>query len=120
MATASGLAMLAQARLPPLCDETIVNSPTRDKGPPVTETNKFSSRSALCLGQLHPFEVLWKMGDLPAGARPMLMITGPGGVLILPERWFYMTLNLEDLFTVAYRLEMIGETGCHRHKISFK
>ena len=120
MATASGISMLSHARLPPLCDETIVNISDRASGKSVSETNKFNPNSALCLGQLHPLEVLWKLGDLPERARPMLMVTGPGEVLVLPERWLHMTLNVEDIFTVAYRLTMIGETQCNRHGTSYK
>ena len=96
--TPTGVSMLAKAGLPPLCtrygnDERI----TFDK------RNKFHKDSSLCLGQLHPLEILYKIGNLGRSMRPLLVVQEPGEIMILPGRWLHMTLNLEDLFTVSYR-----------------
>ena len=87
--------MFANANLPPLCDES----------DPLTFNikNKHHPNASLCLGHLHPLEMLRKMLDLKEEARPEVAMTGPGDVLVIPERWMHMTINLEDSYTVSYR-----------------
>ena len=89
-----GANMLANAKLPPLCDET---NPYRQ--------SKHLPNSTPCLGQLHPMEVFRKLSDIEEPARPILVLTKPGETLVLPERWMHMTVNLDDSFTVSYRFE---------------
>jgi hypothetical protein len=95
LGTPSGARMLANANLPPLCDET---------APAIFNVkNKHHPNSSLCLGHLHPLEMLRKMVDLEEAARPMLVLTNGGDTLLLPERWMHMTINFDDQFTVSYR-----------------
>jgi hypothetical protein len=89
--------MLKRAHLPPLCNETDPN--------PSLKSSKYHARSSLCLGQLHPLEVLCKLADIEESARPMILLTNPGEALVLPERWMHMTVNLDETFTVSYRFE---------------
>ena len=97
--TAAGVSLLAKAGLPPMCrrewdHEDIV----------FERWNKFHKESSLCLAQLHPLEVLSKLGTLDRSMRPMLVLQEPGEIMVLPGRWHHMTLNLEDSFTVSYQL----------------
>ena len=106
--TTAGVAALRQAGLPPLCDESSSTKP----GEPLPRSNKFHENSDLCLGQLHPLEVLYKIGGLKQQYRPKLVLTGPGDILVLPERWLHLTLNLEDMLGVAYRYELVEHLSC--------
>ena len=97
--TAAGVSLLAKAGLPPMCrrewdHEDIV----------FERWNKFHKESSLCLAQLHPLEVLYKLGTLDRSMRPMLVLQEPGEIMVVPGRWHHMTLNLEDSFTVSYQL----------------
>ena len=95
LATPAGARMFTNANLPPLCDES----------DPLTFNikNKHHPNASLCLGHLHPLEMLRKMLDLEEEARPEVAMTGPGDVLVIPERWMHMTINLENSYTVSYR-----------------
>jgi hypothetical protein len=106
--TDAGMAALRRAGLPPLCDESSATNP----GDALPRSNKFHEDSDLCLGQLHPLEVLYRIGHLEAEYRPMLVLTEPGDIIVLPERWLHMTLNLEDLLGVAYRYELVEHLNC--------
>lgn len=105
-----GQQMLARANLPPLCDE---------RNPFVVNiNNKHHPDSSLCLGHLHPLEMLRKMLDLEEAARPMLVMTNSGDAVVIPERWMHMTVNLEEQFTVSYRFQRSWPThlGCSMYK----
>jgi hypothetical protein len=98
--TAAGVSLLAKAGLPSICRRE-----WDDKNVAFDKRNKFHKDSSLCLGQLHPLEVLYKLGNLEKSLRPMLVVQEPGEVMILPGRWLHTTLNLEELFTVSYRFQ---------------
>lgn len=97
--TAAGVSLLAAAGLPPICTRESDDMVTFDK------RNKFHPDSKLCLGQLHPVEVLYKLGHLDESVRPILVVQEPGEIMILPGRWLHMTVNIDKLFTVSYRYD---------------
>ena len=86
------------ASLPPICDET-----RDDWGP----HSKYHHKSKRCLGQLHPLDIVRRLGVLGEhGLAPELVLQQAGEVMVVPERWMHATVNLDDnAIAISYRYE---------------